>query len=75
VHLVEGLIASYSPWKRPLPVVAQYVAAGAVAAAAVWGAVAGRFFQLRAAEWRFPAGAAQVPEPEWNCRPLFTVVI
>jgi hypothetical protein len=52
------LIATYFPWKRALPLMAQYAAAPAVAAALIWGIVSGSFFQLRAAEWRFPDGAA-----------------
>ncbi len=56
--LAPILIATYFPWKRSLPLAAQYASAAAVAAALVWGIVAGSFFQLRAAEWRFPAGAA-----------------
>lgn len=51
-------LAGYLPWKRPLPAVAGWAAAGALAAGIIWGTVAGDFFQLRAAEWRYPAGAA-----------------
>jgi hypothetical protein len=52
------LIATYFPWKRALPPLAQYAAAAAVAAALAWGIATGAFYQLRAAEWRFPAGSA-----------------
>lgn len=52
------LIATYFPWRRALPSLAQYAGAAALASALVWGIVTGAFFQLRAAEWRFPAGAA-----------------
>jgi len=55
--LAPILIADYFPWKRRLPRVAQFALVAALAAGLVWGAVTGRFFQLRAAEWRFPAGA------------------
>jgi len=51
-------IAAYFPWKRRLPVFAPYAAAAALALALAWGALRGSFFQLRAAEWRYPAGAA-----------------
>jgi hypothetical protein len=56
--LAPILIATYFPWKRPLPALAQYAAAAALACGLVWGIATGAFFQLRAAEWRFPAGAA-----------------
>jgi len=63
--LAPILIATYFPWKgiwkRRLPAVAQYATYGAAAALAfglVWGIASGAFFQLRAADWRYPAGAA-----------------
>jgi hypothetical protein len=52
------LIATYAP-KRAVPV--RYVALTAtllLAAATIWQTVRGNFFQLRAAEWGYPAGAA-----------------
>jgi hypothetical protein len=52
------LIAAYFPWKRAVPPIAQYAGAAALAAAVAWGVATGAFYQLRAAEWRFPAGAA-----------------
>jgi hypothetical protein len=42
-----------------LPAVIPRIALGTMAALLVWGIVQGRFFQLRAAEWRYPAGAAE----------------
>ncbi|MGB7759711.1 MAG: hypothetical protein WBL61_07780 [Bryobacteraceae bacterium] len=51
-------LASYLPWKRALPAVAGGVAATALAAGVIWGIAAGGFFELRAAEWRYPSGAA-----------------
>ena len=65
------LIAGYIPWKRPLPVAAHVTAAAALALATVWGIAEGRFFQLRAAEWRFPAGAAQFLLDHGIAAPLF----
>jgi hypothetical protein len=51
-------MASYLPWElRPRPIV-QYAAAAIGAAALVIGVAEGRMFQLRAAEWKYPAGAA-----------------
>jgi hypothetical protein len=52
------VIVSYVPWNRPNPRWQAFAAAGALAAAMAWGLAGGKFFQLRAAEWRFPAGAA-----------------
>lgn len=56
--LAPLLISTYFPWKRTLPGAAHYAAAAAVACGLAWGMATGAFFQLRAAEWRFPAGAA-----------------
>jgi hypothetical protein len=66
------LIASYWPWRRPLPAVASPLAAAALLLAFVAGVWQGKFFQLRAAVWRFPEGAAQfllanrITEPMFN---------
>lgn len=57
--LAPILIASYWPWKRALPAWAPVAALALIAAAFVWGASRGAFFQLRAAEWRYPEGAAR----------------
>ncbi len=56
--LVAALIPSFPSWKRAMPVVAEYAAAGLLAAGTVWSAVSGGAFQLRAAEWKLPSGAA-----------------
>jgi hypothetical protein len=70
--LAPVLIASYFPWKPRLPVFAQLAAAALVAVALGAGIARGSFFQLRAAEWRYPAGAADfllahhVTEPIFN---------
>ncbi len=56
--LAPILIAAYFPWKRSLPPIVPYVAIAGLAVALGWGILTGAFFQLRAAEWRFPAGAA-----------------
>jgi hypothetical protein len=51
-------LATYLPWKRALPSLAGWIAALALAAGIVWGVTSGDFFELRAAEWRYPKGAA-----------------
>jgi hypothetical protein len=53
--LLAALLPSY---KRAMPVVAEYAAAGLLVAGAIWPAVSGGAFQLRAAEWKLPSGAA-----------------
>jgi hypothetical protein len=52
-------LVSYLPWKRGLPALVGWAAAAALAAGIVWGTAAGDFFELRAAEWRYPIGAAE----------------
>jgi hypothetical protein len=60
--ILVGLIApiaivSYFPWKRALPPMAP-IAASLLLIGGGIAATAGSGFQLRAAEWRYPAGAA-----------------
>ena len=55
--LAPILIASYFPWKPGLPPIAPFAAALVLMGGAI-AASAGGFFQLRAAEWKYPAGAA-----------------
>jgi hypothetical protein len=70
--LAPVLMASYFPWRPRLPVLAQWGAAALVAGALGVGMARGNFFQLRAAEWRYPAGATDfllahhVTEPIFN---------
>jgi hypothetical protein len=52
------VIVSYVPRNRPNPRWLAHAVAGVLVAVMVWGLAGGRFFQLRAAEWRFPSGAA-----------------
>jgi hypothetical protein len=51
-------LASYLPWKRALPSLAGWITAMALAIVIFWGIMAGVFFDLRAANWRYPTGAA-----------------
>jgi hypothetical protein len=55
--LAPILIASYFPWRPSLPPLAPFAAALLVMGGAI-AASAGSFFQLRAAEWKYPVGAA-----------------
>lgn len=70
--LAPVLIASYWPWRRALPALAAPAIAAALALALVAGVWQGKFFQLRAALWRFPEGAARflvdhrITEPMFN---------
>lgn len=56
--LAPVLMVMYMPWKRPVPRFARYAVSGAMALVLIAGMTTGSFFQLRAAEWRFPKGAA-----------------
>src|ERR1019366_1519002 len=69
--LAPILIAAYFPWKRQLPAAAHFTAILALAAATAWGAVRGSFFQFRAAEWRYPSGAAAFLKAHNISAPLF----
>jgi len=67
-----AFLAAYLPaWKRPLPAAAGWAAAGALAAGILWGSATGNFFQLRAAEWRYPSGAADFLAAHQVTGPMF----
>ncbi|MGA2193931.1 MAG: hypothetical protein ABSH40_01585 [Bryobacteraceae bacterium] len=69
--LAPMLIAAYFPWKRRLPAAVPFAAILLLAAATAWGAARRSFFQLRAAEWRYPAGAAAFLKTHNISAPLF----
>ncbi len=71
--LAPILIAAYFPAVKrlPRPRLAPYGALAALFAACIWGIASGRFFQLRAAEWRYPVGAAQFLRQKDPTAPLF----
>ncbi|HEV2446316.1 MAG TPA: hypothetical protein VGS58_10355, partial [Candidatus Sulfopaludibacter sp.] len=71
--LAPMLIAWYFPKtiRLPRPALAYYAALAAVLGTIVWGTASGRFFQLRAAEWRYPAGAAAFLRDRHITAPLF----
>lgn len=52
------LIATYVPWKRVIPVIAEFAAAALLLGASVFILLQASSFQLRAAAWEFPEGAA-----------------
>ena len=51
------VIASYIPWKRSLPVLVDFAAAGLVVGLIGAELAQGRGFHLRAADWKYPSGA------------------
>ncbi len=53
------VIAAYAPWKFRLPAAAPYMLAFVLIAGLGFGALHGNFFQFRAAEWKYPKGAAE----------------
>ena len=52
------VIATYLPWKLALPRMAEFAAAAAIAGFALVEIASGAAFQLHAADWRYPSGAA-----------------
>ncbi len=70
--LAPVLIAAYFPWPRKLPRLAEIAAPLLLAGVLAAGIVRGQFFQLRAAVWKFPSGAAdflldhKISEPIFN---------
>jgi hypothetical protein len=73
--LAPALIAAYFPARLKLPralaAAAPAAALGMLATATVYGALRGSFFQLRAAEWRYPAGAVAFLKANHIDAPLF----
>ena len=70
--LAPVLIAAYFPWRVRIPGAAAWLVPVALTGALAAGVARGAFFQLHAAMWRFPAGAADyllanhVPGPLFN---------
>ena len=56
--VAPALIAAYLPWKRGLPHWAEWAVAALVLAAIAVPFARGRAFQMRYADWKYPAGAA-----------------
>jgi hypothetical protein len=53
------LIATYFPWKRALPAIGEFAAAGLVVLGLGTAVAQGTGLQFRAAEWKYPWGAAK----------------
>jgi hypothetical protein len=56
------LIAAYFPWKRALPAIAEFAAAGLLVLGIGLGVANGDILQFRAATWKYPWGAAKFLE-------------
>ena len=69
--LAPILIAAYVPWKRTLHAYAQVGVALLLAGGFAVEIAEGRSFQLRAAEWQFPAGAADFLLAHHITQPIF----
>lgn len=69
--LAPILIAAWLPRKFRFPRFTGYLAALLLAAGIIAGAVRGNFFQLRAALWRYPAGASDFLRSHAISRPMF----
>ena len=67
--------AKPAPWNRPWierrPAAAHFALALLLVCGIAWGCARARFFQLRAAEWRYPAGAADFLARSQLSAPLF----
>jgi hypothetical protein len=65
------ILVSYIPWKRAVPAMANYAAAAALLSVLGFGVARGGAFQFRAAEWRFPSGAADFLLAHHVASPMF----
>lgn len=57
--LAPFLIATYFPWRRALPPIAEFAAAGLLVLGIGTAVAQGSGLQFRAAEWKYPWGAAK----------------
>jgi hypothetical protein len=66
--LAPVVIAAYVPWRQAPPRGAEFAAAAVLIAV---GIARGSFFQLRAADWKYPSGAADFLLSQRIAAPLF----
>ncbi|MEO8597106.1 MAG: hypothetical protein ABI759_27555 [Candidatus Solibacter sp.] len=66
-----AMIASYLPWKRVAPRSLDWAIAALLAIAVAIPFARGRAFQLRSAEWKYPAGAADFLLAHHVTQPMF----
>src|SRR5262249_17738080 len=66
------LMFTYLPlWKRAVPAIAEYAAAALIAVGIALGLTNGHAFQLHAAEWMLPSGAADFLKAHHVTAPMF----
>ncbi|HTX34467.1 MAG TPA: hypothetical protein VME43_05570 [Bryobacteraceae bacterium] len=65
------MLASYWPWKKALPAAGEWLAAAALAVGGVLAIAGGHAFQFRAADWKYPSGAADFLLAHHISGPLF----
>ena len=65
------MLATYWPWKKALPAVGEWGAAAALLAACLMLIAGGRAFELRAADWKYPSGAADFLLAHHIAAPMF----
>jgi hypothetical protein len=64
------LIAAYFPWKRALPPIAEFAAAGLLVLGIGTAVAQGSGLQFRASEWKYPWGAAKFLEDHHVTSPM-----
>jgi hypothetical protein len=64
-------IASYLPWNRRVPTLAQWAAAALLLVAVGTGIARGCFFQFHTEEWKWPSGAADFLQAHHVTQPIF----
>jgi hypothetical protein len=69
--LAPVLIAGAWPWRRPFPGFARVLSPAILLAAVAALPIIGGYFQFRAADWKYPAGAADFLQAHQVSAPLF----
>jgi hypothetical protein len=65
------MLATYWPWKRALPAAAEWLTAAALLGGSLLLIAGGQAFQFRAAEWKYPSGAADFLLAHHISAPMF----